>query len=85
MPPAATTKQPRQRIGATNPASHPGEEVESQHGKEDAALGGSTLGEGVSSHGTRRGIKSRQAQMLAIGGTIGAWDLAAEGVIYQKL
>lgn len=23
-------------------------------------------------HGTRRGIKSRQAQMLAIGGTIGA-------------
>lgn len=31
-----------------------------------------SIAEGVSGHGTQRGIKSRQAQMLAIGGTIGA-------------
>lgn len=37
------------------------------------AHGSGPGGPGSTRAGTHRGIKSRQAQMLAIGGTIGAW------------
>lgn len=56
----------------TNPDSRLGEDFEVKAGKAYMAPEDPSIAEGVSDHGTQRGIKSRQAQMLAIGGTIGA-------------
>lgn len=71
MPSSATSDETRHRIGVNlNPRS--GENWEAKHEKGDSAPEDPSIAEGVSGHGTQRGIKSRQAQMLAIGGTIGA-------------
>lgn len=71
MPSEASTDDTRRRFGGDS-SSPQGEDVEFKHGKGDTAPEDPSIAEGISGHGTQRGIKSRQAQMLAIGGTIGA-------------
>lgn len=71
MLPSRTSDETRQRVGV-NSNPRPGEEWEAKREKGDTAPEDPSIAEGVSGHGTQRGIKSRQAQMLAIGGTIGA-------------
>lgn len=70
MPSSATSDEMRHRTGV-NSAPRPVEDWEAKHEKGDTAPEDPSIAEGVSGHGTQRGIKSRQAQMLAIGGTIG--------------
>lgn len=71
MPSSVTSDETRQRIGV-NSSPRQGPDWEAKHEKGDTAPEDPSIAEGVAGHGTQRGIKSRQAQMLAIGGTIGA-------------